>query len=352
VLQLLLRFYDPQAGAVTWDGIDLREVAQAELRARLSVVFQDSLLFDGSIRDNIRAGRLDATDADVEAAALAAELHDHVSTLPEGYDYQVGERGERLSGGQRQRLAIARALLRDPELLVLDEATSALDGNTESAIEHTLLEISRGRTVVSVTHRLSGAQHADRIFVLDAGTLAEQGTHAELLCSFGPYSELWRKQQGFHVAPDGDAVVVEPERLSLIPMLGVLDNATLERVAHRLVVEHVPADRLVLQEGDSGDHFYLIVRGRVCVSKRDANGVEHEVGVLETGDHFGEVALLHDVARTATVRTLLPSLFLTLRRAQFLELIALTPGLLETLEERMRAQAAGESWRPLRAARR
>ncbi|HEX2676894.1 MAG TPA: ATP-binding cassette domain-containing protein [Polyangiales bacterium] len=347
VLQLLTRFYDPQQGAVTWDGTDLRHVAQAELRSRLAVVFQDSLLFDGTIRENLRAGRLDASDAELEQAARAASLHDYVSTLPAGYDTPVGERGAQLSGGQRQRVAIARALVRNPELLVLDEATSALDGNTESAIEQTLREVSRGRTVVSVTHRLSSVQHADRIFVLDAGTLVEQGTHEQLLRAAGPYAELWRKQQGFRIAADGNDVAVEPERLSLIPMLGALDTSTLERVAHRLVVEHVPAGRLVLQEGDPGDHFYLIVRGRVAVSKRDATGREHEVGVLETGDHFGEIALLHDVARTATVRTLTPSLFLTLQRAQFLQLIALTPGLRETLEQRMRTQASEESWRPM-----
>jgi len=268
-------------------------------------------------------------------------------TLPGGYDAQVGERGGRLSGGQRQRVAIARALVRDPELLLLDEATSALDGATETAIEQTLRKVSSGRTVVSVTHRLGGVRHADRIFVLDSGLLVEQGTHDELLAKGGAYAELWRKQQGFRVAADGDAVSVEPERLSLVPMLSALDATTLEGVAHRLVVEHVPAGRLVLQEGDPGDHFYLIVRGRVMVSKRDEQDVEHEVGVLETGDHFGEVALLYDSPRTATVRTVTPSLFLTLQRAQFLELIARTPGLREALEQRMRAQAANESWRPL-----
>ena len=149
------------------------------------------------------------------------------------------------------------------------------------------------------------------------------------------------------MAADGDGVSVEPERLSLVPMLSTLDATMLERVAHRLVVEHVPANRLVLQEGDPGDHFYLIVRGRVMVVKRDEQGVEHEVGVLETGDHFGEVALLYDSPRTATIRTVTPSLFLTLQRAQFLELIERTPGLREALEQRVRAQTANESWRPL-----
>src|SRR5262249_53129864 len=154
VLQLLLRFYDPEEGSVTFDGRDLRTATVASLRNQVGVVFQDTFLFDTTIRENIALGRPGASDADVEAAAKAAEVHDFIMTLPRGYDTLVGERGGRLSGGQRQRLSIARALVRNPRVLVLDEATSALDPRTERLVADTLDRVGQGRTTISVTHRL------------------------------------------------------------------------------------------------------------------------------------------------------------------------------------------------------
>jgi ATP-binding cassette subfamily B protein len=153
-------------------------------------VFQEPFVFDLSIRENIRLGRRGATDAEVEAAA-AAQVHDWIASLPAGYDTGAGERGGRLSGGQRQRLALARALVRDPAVLVLDEATSALDPATQAAFDATLARLAHGRTVIRVTHRLTDVMRADRIFVLDGGRLAEQGTHRELLAREGTYHELW-----------------------------------------------------------------------------------------------------------------------------------------------------------------
>src|SRR5437667_6157898 len=194
ILSLLARFYDVAAGAVTIDGHDLRRVTQESLRAQMGFVFQDTFLFNATIRDNIRMGKLDATTAEVEAAARAAEIHDLIMRLPRGYDTPTGELGALLSGGQRQRIAIARAIIRDPAMLILDEATSALDPATETAIMATFRRLARNRTVVAVTHRLAAIHSADRIFVGDSGRVVEDGQHDELLQRRGLYHELWGKQ--------------------------------------------------------------------------------------------------------------------------------------------------------------
>jgi ATP-binding cassette subfamily B protein len=195
MVALLLRLHDPTAGVVKIDGHDVRAYTRDALRAQMAVVFQDNFLFDMSIRDNIRLGNLSATDADVEAAAQAAEIHRFIQSLPDGYDTMVGERGVRLSGGQRQRIAIARALVRNPAILILDEAASALDQGTEAAINRTLNKVSQGRTVISVTHRLTSVTNSDMIYVLNHGRLVEQGTHHTLLQHQGLYRTLWRSQE-------------------------------------------------------------------------------------------------------------------------------------------------------------
>jgi ATP-binding cassette subfamily B protein len=171
ILNLLLRLYDPSEGSIEIDGLDLRKVRRDSLRAQIGVVFQDNFLFNTSIRENIRLGRLDATDEEVEAAARAAEIHDFIAALPEGYDTNAGERGGLMSGGQRQRIAIARALVRNPAILLLDEATSALDHATEAAILATLRRASEGRTVIFVTHRRAAAADADLVLTLKHGVL-------------------------------------------------------------------------------------------------------------------------------------------------------------------------------------
>jgi ATP-binding cassette subfamily B protein len=203
VARLLFRFYDPDAGRIAIDGHDLRDLTQASLRAAMAVVPQDSVLFNDTIGYNIRFGRPDASPAEVEAAARAAELHDFIAGLPDGYDTLVGERGLKLSGGEKQRAAIARALLKRPRLMILDEATSALDSATEQAIQHRLRELLRGTTTLVVAHRLSTVVGADEILVLDHGRIAERGTHAQLLRRDGLYADLWRRQSTELVtAPD------------------------------------------------------------------------------------------------------------------------------------------------------
>jgi ATP-binding cassette subfamily B protein len=196
LVRLLLRFHDPREGTVRIDGHDVSELSYPSLRAALGYVSQDVFLFGGTIRENLAYGRPDASDDDIERAARLAEAHDFIVAFPTGYDTVVGERGVKLSGGQRQRLSLARALLRDPALLVLDEATSAVDNETEAAIQRSLAHVRENRTVVVIAHRLSTVRDADRIWVLEAGRVAEAGTHDELVAGGGLYAALWRVQTG------------------------------------------------------------------------------------------------------------------------------------------------------------
>jgi ATP-binding cassette subfamily B protein len=178
---LLARLYDPQQGAVLIDGIDVRELSLQSLAGIVGVVSQETYLFHASVRDNLRFARSDATDVEIEAAAQAAQIHELVASLPEGYDTVVGERGYRFSGGEKQRIAIARAVLRNPPVLILDEATSALDAHTERAVQEALDRLAEGRTVIAIAHRLSTVRHAEQIAVLEGGSVAELGRHQELL---------------------------------------------------------------------------------------------------------------------------------------------------------------------------
>lgn len=190
VFQLLQRFYDVSGGSIALDGVDLREAALADLRARIALVPQEPVIFSGTLLENIRYGRANATDDEVRAAAAAAFVDEFVARLPDGYATQVGERGVRLSGGQRQRIAIARAMLKNAPLLLLDEATSALDAASERAVQAALERAMHGRTTLVIAHRLATVQRADRILVLDQGRLVDAGTHAELIARGGLYAQL------------------------------------------------------------------------------------------------------------------------------------------------------------------
>jgi ATP-binding cassette subfamily B protein len=200
LVKLLLRFYDVGEGCIRLDGHDLRELRLLDLRRAIGFVSQDVYLFHGTVRENIAYGNLDASEEAVIQAARIAEAHDFIMGLPQGYDTIVGERGQKLSGGQRQRISIARAVLKDPPVLILDEATSSVDNETEALIQRSLEKIAVGRTTIVIAHRLSTVRNADRIFVLERGQLVEHGHHVDLVAAGGVYARLWGVQTGVRSA--------------------------------------------------------------------------------------------------------------------------------------------------------
>jgi ATP-binding cassette, subfamily B, bacterial len=194
--KLLLRFYELQQGQIWLDGIEIRQLPRAELRRHLGWVSQEVFLFPGTVAENIAYGSFNATAAEISRAAQLAEAHEFIGGLPQGYDTLIGERGQKLSGGQRQRLAIARAVLKNPPVLILDEATSAVDNETELAIQRSLAQITQNRTTIAIAHRLSTIRHANQIYVMEQGKIIEQGTHDQLLANPGVYARLWAVQSG------------------------------------------------------------------------------------------------------------------------------------------------------------
>ncbi|MFX0014068.1 MAG: ABC transporter ATP-binding protein [Candidatus Hermodarchaeota archaeon] len=196
IVKLLLRFYDPQEGKIMLDGVDTKDFDLQDLRRAIGLVKQDTFIIDGTVRENIAYGKPDTPISDIINAAKVAEVHSFINSLPNGYDTLVGERGQKLSGGQRQRIAIARAILKDPPILILDEATSSVDNETEAAIQRSLEKIIVGRTTIIIAHRLSTIRNADRIFVLENGQISEQGTHTQLVEYDRLYASLWKVQTG------------------------------------------------------------------------------------------------------------------------------------------------------------
>jgi ATP-binding cassette subfamily B protein len=326
VLRLLLRQIEPQSGEVLVDGIDLSGTDRRAWLEQVALVPQDTVLFDLSIADNIRLGRLSASESEVHQAALAAELGGLIEGLPQGLNTVVGPSGGRLSGGQKQRIAIARAILRNPRLLLLDEATSALDPSTEEAINATLRALSQGRTVVSVLHRLRAAAAMDQIAVIDRGHLVELGSHADLLAAGGLYASFWHRQMSGFNLQAGQRVRITPERLATIPLFQGVAPAVLEWLAAEFVSDRVRHGEEVFREGDPPDAFYVVVAGTLELLQNDLWG-GHPVkqGLVEEGDFFGDAGLMDDQPRAVTVRARGDGLLLRLDRDRFLDLLDRDP---------------------------
>jgi ABC-type multidrug transport system fused ATPase/permease subunit len=212
LMNLIPRFYDPRSGRILLDGHDVRTLSLESLRRQISLVSQEPLLFSGTVAQNIRYGRLDATVGEIETAAIAANAHDFITRLPHGYDTEIGEQGVRLSGGERQRICVARAFLKDAPILILDEPTSSIDSKTEAVILDALDRLMVGRTTFMIAHRLSTVRHADLIVTLDRGTLVEQGTHEQLIARGGLYKQLHDVQttQRTRKRPSLVPVLVDP----------------------------------------------------------------------------------------------------------------------------------------------
>jgi ATP-binding cassette subfamily B protein len=348
LLKLLMRICDPQSGRITMDGFDLQSATAASLRARTGMVPAENALMNVSIRDNIRLGKPEASAEAVVTAAGAVGLHEQIITLPRGYD-TVADSSVRFSLGGLQRLALARAILWEPEILLIDDATSALDPAEEVALQATIRLLRNGRTLIVAGHRLSTTADADHIFVLDNGAITEQGNHTDLLALEGMYTYLWHKQGGFRIRADGE-VDVDPAKLKTFPVLECLDPAALAELIPFLATETFQAGREIVRQDDPGDKFYMIARGRaqstIAASvAASPNGAPDRI--LEDGDCFGELSLLAGVPCAATVRALTVCTCVSLARGHFSRVVERFPesqrAISEVTVQRLRAfvKAAG-----------
>ncbi len=334
MLSLLMRFYDPTSGFIAIDGHDLRSLTQSSLRSRMGVVLQENSLFNISVRENIRLGKPDASEESIVQVAKDVGLHDFIMSLPHNYGTLAGDQGVRFSLVQMQRLAMARAILRNPEIVLLDEATSALDPVDEISVARMMRGLCRGRTLISVTHRLSTTADADHIFVFDEGQILEQGSHFELMAQNGTYAKLWRKQAGFTFSADGSHVDVDAQRLKTFPILENLDDDKLTELAPFFATETFQPGREIVRQNDPGDKFYIIARGKVEVWRtEEQSGNTTRVAVLQDGDFFGEITLITGFPRTATVRTVTVCTCISLERGQFNRMLERFPELRRRVSE-------------------
>jgi ATP-binding cassette subfamily B protein len=333
VTQLLLRFYEPQEGKITFDGLNINTLTGESLNEKLAIVFQDSFLFNTTIEENFKIVNPLASNEALIAAAKAAEIHQTIINMADGYQTELINEGGNLSGGQRQRLSLARAIFKDSQVLILDEFTSALDPISEASITETIQHIAKDRTIISITHRLSQVVQADEIFVFDNGEIVEHGTHEELLQYNALYKKMWDKQRGFSISQDGFNAEIDIERLSLLPFFNGIEHSVLQEISNMFVTEHFDSDQMIVKEGDPGNTFYLLVRGLVAISKNTSDGDTVHIATLQDGDHFGEIALIKDIPRTANVVALTPCVCLVLSHQIFHHLMERFPQMKEIVEQ-------------------
>jgi ATP-binding cassette subfamily B protein len=308
----LAGFYEPVNGSIRVNGLDMWQCDHEVIGRICGVVFQDNNLVNGTVRDNITLVKPDASDIDIENAARAAGVHDLIGQLSQGYDTQVGEQGKLLASGARKRIALARAILHKPKLLLLDDLSAEMDPESEETINHVIRSLSNQCAVVFSTHRLSSALLADKIAVLDRGEICEMGTHDELLDKKGIYYQFWQLQTGFSITDDGRYAEVTGERLQRIPLFSRLDIGALEQLSSRFRSEYFNEGQLIYREGDRDIKFYILVRGLVSITALNASQREVQLASFQDGDYFGEMEMLNRGARGHTVTAKSPVLCLTL----------------------------------------
>ncbi|MGE3268654.1 MAG: ATP-binding cassette domain-containing protein [Chloroflexota bacterium] len=306
IVNLLPRLYTPASGRITWDGLDLQQASLGSLRQQIALVPQDAILLATTIYENIRFGLDGVSEADVHTAAELAQAHAFITELPDGYDTAVGERGSGLSGGQRQRIALARALLRDPSVLILDEATSALDSTTQQAVQRGLLTRPHPdrppRTIIKIAHRLETVADADLIFVLDDGRLVEQGSHDELMARGQLYANLVSDQVGSLAEVARPSLSQVTRWLARHAPFADLSPAQLSDLTHLLSRVERPAGADLFTVGSPSDALYIVGRGRVDVLTVDDEDVEHIITTVGPGQLLGYASFLHQTIHSRTAR--------------------------------------------------
>jgi ATP-binding cassette subfamily B protein len=315
LLRVLMRLLEPDAGRVTWDGDDVRALSRSSLRDQLGVVFQEPILIGSTLREVIGLGRKDVSDEEIEGSIRAAVLEDFVASLPNGLTSPLAEEGGEYSMGQKMRIALARALVRNPSVLLLDEVSASLDTPTEAQIIDTISDLSKEITVISVTHRLSVAQNADHIVVLDNGEIIEEGSHQELIKAGGHYSNLYTQQTA--ITSHEGKLQIAPDHLAKIPILSHLGEEKRVILATKFKTVRFSPGSTIIRQGEPAKEFFIIHRGKVEVLIGDET-----IDQLEDGEFFGEIGLLFDVPRRATLRALTPVSCLRLDRDDFERLVA------------------------------
>ncbi|MGI9585609.1 MAG: ATP-binding cassette domain-containing protein [Acidimicrobiia bacterium] len=341
ILNALLGMYELEDGRIMVGGVDHTTIDRDDMRRRVGTAFQETFLFDATVRENVALADDSCSEEELMNALDESGLSKVVAKLPHGMDTHVGSDGVTLSTGEAQRIGLARALLRDPEMLLLDEIASGLDPATEAEVFAIVEELRSGRTIVSVTHRLETVKTADLIVVVEGGRVIETGSFEQLISTDGAFSSMWTKQHGFDVSANGLSARVQPERLGAIPLFSGLDDSVLGDLAAAFHTEMVVHGESVFEEGEAGDSFYVIARGVVEVVLGLGTSGERVIAVLEDGDFFGEMALLSSERRNASVRSRGTATLLRLDRRSFAQFLSTTPSARESIEEvaQQRAQA-------------
>jgi len=340
LLNVVLGLYEQESGTVKVDGVDLSTIELDDLRSSIGVAFQETVLFNASLRDNITLAEDGFSDADLDRAIDASGLRPIVDQVPEGLDAELGADGLTLSSGESQRLGVARAVLRDPELLLLDEVASGLDPESEADVLDAIEGLRDGRTIISVTHRLESVKTVDQIIVIRGGRVIETGTFDSLIAADGPFATMWTKQHGFDVSANGLTASVQPDRLRAIPLFSMLPDAALVDLAAVFESQALTHRELAFRQGEFGSSFYVVARGTVEVVRDIDTDQEDTIAYLEDGDFFGEMALLSSELRNASIRSRGTTTLLRLERRAFNQLLATNPNARDMVHRAAAARAA------------